>query len=105
MDTGKSNEAEFAQVGAGISVRLGPQPEPGHRREDGRGQQHDGGVEAEHGGDHAGDGEHQGEQGHGPAAGASRHPCPGRLEQAVPVAHVGEDEHGGQKTNGRGEAA
>ena len=59
-----------------------------------------GSVEAEHGGDHAGEAENERQQGRRAGHGALRHPCTSGLEQAVPVAQVGQDEHAGQETDG-----
>ena len=50
------------QVRAGVDVRTGSAAGPGGGRDDDRGEQHDGGVQAEHRGDHGGDREDAGEQ-------------------------------------------
>ena len=92
-------------MGAGVDMRLGPQPQLQRGGEHHRGEQHHGGVQAQHGGDCRADREHQPEQDHRAATGAGGHALPGGLEEPLAVAQLGQHQHRGQEPDSRPEAA
>lgn len=90
-------------IEAGLNALIAGVENPSLKMLAGLGQQHHGGVQAEHRRDRRGGHEHLGQQTSWAARRRARHPRPARLEQPFVVTELGQDQHGRQEADDRPE--